>query len=422
MAGLFNRVFGGQSSVSAGNVDSDADFADFAANPAPPSHAAPSAVVATSTSAAAAAAAVSPGPDAAVYTKWYRVWERTTPADFYQEMAIVPFLLLIILTYLWGSRANRGRAKQWMETHRPIMEAEFAQVGLGKGKADLKQKTLSEFTTYATGRQSVAWLDVKLQLYPRYNPSRWFGQWLISFFMESLPAPTERMEAVAVCFDGKEKTLLPLPPMASKDSAFDGFVWAIVHKDVMAKLRDERYDVSLTTTKEHPKLPVWTTVMSESAEVTQALLTPELIQAITDTGDDFEALIVSDMPVDAPKTVDDLTPQKRVSLLTKLNASSSASSLFSYFLRMPDQLVSTAHFRPEALRKVRATRQEELQRIRKAGESEKDVDRRSEAEKRKKEERDRKLKKMSAEEQRKFLEQEKKKEQRKDMARRSMRA
>ena len=41
--------------------------------------------------------------------------------------------------------------------------------------------------------------------------------------------------------------------------------------------------------------------MSESAEVTEALLTPDLVKAITDAGEDLESLIVSDQPIDAPQ-------------------------------------------------------------------------------------------------------------------------
>jgi hypothetical protein len=40
--------------------------------------------------------------------------------------------------------------------------------------------------------------------------------------------------------------------------------------------------------------------MSESAEITETLLTPELIQAIEQAGNDFEFLIVTDQPIDKP--------------------------------------------------------------------------------------------------------------------------
>lgn len=259
------------------------------------------------------------------YTAWYRIWERTTIADFYQELFIVPIILVIVLVNIIGTRANRSRAKKWASTYLPMLESEYASVGFSGRKntkvgdvkqegiaetvagstevpADmLKEKSKSEYIAYATGRQNVAWLDVKISLYKRYNPLAWFGELATSFFVDSIAAPTEKVEATIYCFDGKEKTLLPSAP-ASKDSTYDGFVWAIVHKDKMRSLRDERYDISLTTTKDHPKLPLWATVMSESAEVTEAMLTPDLIKAVTDAGEDLEALIITDQPIDAPKT------------------------------------------------------------------------------------------------------------------------
>lgn len=75
-----------------------------------------------------------------------------------------------------------------------------------------------------------------------------------------------------------------------------------MNKNQMKQLRDERYDVSITFTKDHPKLPIWTTVMSESAEITSALLTDELVDAIKKAGDLFDYLIITDQPVEKPKT------------------------------------------------------------------------------------------------------------------------
>jgi len=258
------------------------------------------------------------------------VWERVTLADFYQELFLVPILLLVIALNLWGSRANRHRAKQWAATHLPLLESEFASIGFSgragrhnspklddsqtgstlAGSTDvpddmLREKSKGEYITYATGRQNVAWLDVKVTLYPRYNPFKWIGELALSFFFDTMTAPAERVEATVYCFDGKEKSLVPSPSQSgsggSKDSTYDGFVWAIVHKDKMKQLRDDRYDISLTTTKDHAKLPAWATCMSESAEVTEALLTPDLLKAINDAGEDLEALIVTDQPIDAPK-------------------------------------------------------------------------------------------------------------------------
>ena len=120
--------------------------------------------------------------------------------------------------------------------------------------------------------------------------------------------------------------------------------------------------------------------------------------------------------------LDDTIPRKRVSLAMLLGSNSASTALFACFLRIPDHLVTSAHFRPEALRKIKVTREEEQRKLRKIDEEEKAEERRLAADKLKREERDRKLSKMSAEEQRKFLEKEKEKTQRKGMKKQTMRA
>lgn len=262
------------------------------------------------------------------YTAWYRVWERTTLDDFKLEMYILPFLLAIIVVHVWGTKRNRSKARSWARSHVPVLQNEFVQVGYLKPAAGsnsvgdedlagalteaaklenvLREKKADEFTTYATGRQNTAFVDFKLTLAKRFNPFLRIGEHLLPLFFESFPPPQERLEATAYVFDGQETKIAPVygKTDAKKvpNSSFDGFVFAVVHKDIMKRLRDDRYDLSLTTTRDHAKLPVWTTVMSESAEVTDTLLTPELIKAINDAGDAFEALVVTDQPMDQPKT------------------------------------------------------------------------------------------------------------------------
>jgi hypothetical protein len=70
----------------------------------------------------------------------------------------------------------------------------------------------------------------------------------------------------------------------------------------MQAIRDERYDASITFTKDNAKLPAWLTVMSESAEITEALLTPELVKAAEKAGELLEYLLITDQPVDKPTT------------------------------------------------------------------------------------------------------------------------
>lgn len=120
--------------------------------------------------------------------------------------------------------------------------------------------------------------------------------------------------------------------------------------------------------------------------------------------------------------LNDTVPIKRVSLSMRLNPNPTSTALLGAFLRLPDHLVSAAHFRPEAMRKVRATREEETRKIKKLDEDEKAEERRTMSDKLKKEERDRKLASMKPEEQKKFLDRERAKERDKGMRKKTMRA
>ena len=295
--------------------DISTDFADFAGAP-DPTPASTTPMITQPLSAQPTAPILGSG---VAYTKWYRVWERTSPRDFYQEAFILPFVIILVALHAWGRRKNRRIAREWISAHAPALEKEFALVGFSGRKGTtptkpedlLKEKTAQEFITYASGRQNVAFLDIKLSLFKRYNPMNILLETTVSFFFESVRAPAERMEAIAYAFDGREKDLIPVPNAQEQEalearvkglqSTYDSFVWAVVHKDVMQKVRDGRYDISLTSTKDHPKLPQWATVMSESAEITDILLTPDLIAAITQAGDAFESLIITDQPNDKPQ-------------------------------------------------------------------------------------------------------------------------
>ncbi|RYN26098.1 hypothetical protein AA0113_g3045 [Alternaria arborescens] len=431
MADFVKGLFGGQKPAQAPVVGDD-DFADYAGAPEPT----PAAMSSFTTGTGAAQAAPTALGDSRPYTAWYRVWERTSMDDFKLEMYILPFLFALIAVHLWGTKRNRSKARTWMKAHAPVLSQEFAQVGhtrpSGEGEVTdvdslLKEKKADEYQTYATGRQNVAFVDFKLTFYKRFNPFAWFGESVLPLFFESFPPPSERLEATAYVFDGRETKFAPSYGQGESkkvtNSTFDGFVFAIVHKDIMKRMREERYDLSLTTTRDHAKLPVWTTVMSESAEVTDMLLTPELIKAVSDAGDNFEAIIVSDQPINAPRTLDETKPKKRLSLSLKF-ASDYATTLpiFQYFLRLPDQLASSAHFRPEALRRIKQTRDEQIAKIKKADDEEKAEERKLAADKLKKEQRDAKLGRLSADEQRKFLEKEREKNARKGMKRSTVKA
>ncbi|KAH8594867.1 hypothetical protein B0O99DRAFT_623808 [Bisporella sp. PMI_857] len=438
LGGLFGGSKPSDTAVPSGDSD---DFADFAGapDPSPASFSAiPSQAGFPGDSAAPTGAASVP------YTKWYNVHERHSLNEFKQEGVILGILAVIIVVHLFGSSVNRKKAKSWAKAISPVLRKEFALVGFGGRKAPtvadgedslaktlasdslelpedlIKEKSLQEFSTYATGRQNVAFLDFNLTLLKRYSPLTLIAEYGLSLFFESMPAPAERMEAILYPFDGREASIVPgqLPgsqELRKDKSSYDNFVWAIVNKDTMKQLRDERYDVSITTTKDSAKLPNWVTVMSESAEVTDLLLTPELIKAVENAGDLLEHLIITDQPIDQPLKLDDTVPKKRLYLSCKVPSGdySKVLPLFEYFIRLADVLVQSAHFRPEVTRKVKATRDNAIKQLQKVSEDEKAEERALEREKLKKQKRDNDLKGLDAKAQKKYLEKEKEKEIRK---------
>jgi len=293
------------------------DFADFQSLSAEPS---PAPLYASTTSASVSQPSTVPSfhPFAGrPYTKWYRVWERVELRDFQQEAIILPFVLALLLAHFWGTRSNKRKAHKWMKTIAPVLQAEFAQVGftppegeagnseLIKPEDALKHVAPNEYTSFATGRQNIAFADFRLTLLKWYNPFLTLAEYALNFAFDSLPAPAEKTEITLYPFDGSEKELVPSsigPKSSVSASSYDGFVWAVVHKNKIKSLRDERYDLSLTSTKDHPKLPGYLTVMTESAEISDAILSPELVKAIEEAGNDLETIIVTDQPIDAPKS------------------------------------------------------------------------------------------------------------------------
>jgi hypothetical protein len=114
--------------------------------------------------------------------------------------------------------------------------------------------------------------------------------------------------------------------------------------------------------------------------------------------------------------LDEAVPRKRIFLRYRLPSNNNYENLlpiFSYFVRLPDQLASAAHFRPEVLRKVKSVRDENIKQIQKVAEDEKAEERALERDKARKTKRDAELNALDAKAQKKYLEKEKEKELRK---------
>lgn len=199
---------------------------------------------------------------------------------------------------------NRGIAAKWMKENSKLLTQEFALVGFpvkGQSVSDddalVKENSAVEFISYATGRQGIAFAHITFRLIRRNNPVALLIEYIASFFFDSVPTPTDTVTITLSPFDGTEG------PAGNSASKYDNFIFGIVNKRVMRKLRDERYDLSLTKTTEGDinGLPVWSVVMSESNELSKIVTTDELKNALNGISSSvFDYLIATDQPVDKP--------------------------------------------------------------------------------------------------------------------------
>ncbi|RPA80908.1 DUF1682-domain-containing protein [Ascobolus immersus RN42] len=402
------------------------DFVDYEAAPSSVSSVVPIPTVASIIGETATPAA-QPTPLTTIPRgPWYAVWERHSIHEFHSELYIFAFIGLIIFAHLWGTKRNKARAKKWISVHAPVLAKEFAMVGFpGDGKSNtdrpdgletvplLKELGPLEYVSYASGRQNIAFVNIAIQLKRRNNPIAMAIETAVGFLWDSMPATTDTAIITIAPFDGGNGT--------GQSTKYDNFVFGFVNKNCVRKYREERFDMSLAKTSEGTilGLPNWSLTLSEGAELTQIVKTPELIDAVKDMGSEgFEFLLATDQPIERPTTLQECEPKKRITLRipitdASLEQNSASTKLLGSVIRWIDHIVATAHFRPEVARKIKATRDIEIKRLKKIEEDEKATELLAKRAEEKKKERDAKLRNLSADEQKKFLEREKEKELRK---------
>lgn len=419
MAGFFKA----SSASIASAVASDDDFADYSTPSVAPAAAAEPSFSPLSF------ASSTPAPA----SPWYAVWERHSLSEFKSEGWILFAMAVVVIAHIWGSKRNRAIATGFIATIAPVLSKEFSQVGFSKQAKEsedvdadkiVKANSNQDFVSYATGRNNVAFLNTTIKLQRRNNPVAWFIEAALGFFFEALATTSNDSVTMILCpFDGADPTT---NGKTNSNSKYDNFVWAIVNKKHMRRWREERYDLSLTRTSDWESLPNWLAVMGESKEIGDTCLYNELKEIVKECGSFLEFLLVSDMPKEKPTKLSELTPRKRITLELTLPPSSVAPEtvqrLVQAFIRLADHLAANAHFRPEVLRKVKATREDETRKLKKAIEEETKEERELKLAEKKKELRDAKLRSMSAAEQKKFLEKEREKERKDAMKKQSRKA
>ncbi|KAF8165327.1 hypothetical protein B0H34DRAFT_233751 [Crassisporium funariophilum] len=283
------------------------------------------------------------------YDGWQLRWKFIVfrPALLKTEALLILGLLFYGLFAYWGASSNAKKAKKWLSHHLPIFEQQFSKP---QSKHGLGQDGYSDYFNYSTGRRNIASLHTIFTLRPRHD----FFQWAFQTgrtFVDLQYRPVDDLQ-----LDFK------LAPGALADN----FVWAIVAKDDLLSVKDNRWDLTFTKTTENAVLPASFSVMSEYADITEHLLKPlgnfSLVTVLQDPKilPYFRSLSITDQPRDRPTTAIPAEEREKHVILT-LNAPSPSNAadtapLVAAMFQFIDQL-SKVTLRPETRTKLKKTRE-----------------------------------------------------------------
>ncbi|KAG6814195.1 hypothetical protein H0H92_000872 [Tricholoma furcatifolium] len=340
------------------------------------------------------------------------------PALFQLELYLLGGICLYFAITLAGIYRNKSKATEWhvlfslarvtadiclsrFKAYLPLLENQFSKP---LGQDGLRQDGYSDFYTFSTGRRNIASLHTVFTLQPRHD----FFQYLFQVARTFVDLHHRPKDDVTLDF-----TLAP-------DALSQDFVWAIVAKDELMSIKDNRWDLTFTKTSENPALPSSLSIMSEFADITDNLLKPSLVALLTNPKvlPYFRSLSVTDQTRFRPDTP--LPAEKRkkhviLSLSLPSGRVEDVSTLISGLFPFIDSL-HTVSLRPETKMKIKKARDELEKQLKTDAEREKKeeesqaVEDRKAAKRREEQER---ISKLPAAEQQKIMEKERKRALRK---------
>lgn len=278
---------------------------------------------------------------------------RITTYDWTLELVGLAIIGLIVLVFNFGAQINHYKVTRWLDSVYPVLNENFAQVGVKKGQSTIKDSAQS-YTSYATGRVNVKGLVSRFTLIARQNFFLYLAELAMSFFFESIETPSDQVEVVLNFIDAEK---------------LNKFIFAVVNKDGMSKARENNYYLSLTKTTESSKLPLQFVFMSESTELNENLVTPELLAALEKSSGILDYLAVTDLPADKPTTEAEFVSEPKIKLLLSLQTDAkslaAAKDLISEVLNLADRVVKFS-LKADQQKKINNVRVNELNKIKKA--------------------------------------------------------
>uniref|UniRef100_A0A8C8CV92 PAT complex subunit CCDC47 n=1 Tax=Oncorhynchus tshawytscha TaxID=74940 RepID=A0A8C8CV92_ONCTS len=201
--------------------------------------------------------------------------------SYYMEILMVTGLLAYIMNYIIGKNKNSRLATAWFNSHRELLESNFALVGddgtskdaVSTGK--LNQENEHIYNLWCSGRVCCEGMLIQLKFVKRQD--------LLNVLARMMRP---------VCDQVQIKVTL-------NDEDMDTFVFAVGTKKAMARMQKEMQDLS-EFCSDKPKsgakygLPEILAILTEMGEVTDGVMDSKMVHYITNHADKIESIHFSD--------------------------------------------------------------------------------------------------------------------------------
>jgi len=201
--------------------------------------------------------------------------------SYYMEILMVTGLLAYIMNYIIGKNKNSRLAHAWFNSHRELLESNFALVGddgtskeaTSTGK--LNQENEHIYNLWCSGRVCCEGMLIQLKFLKRQD--------LLNVLARMMRPACDQVQI----------------KVTLNDDDMDTFVFALGTKKAMARMQKDMQDLS-EFCNDKPKsgakygLPESLSILSEMGEVTDGLMDNKMVHYITNHADKIESIHFSD--------------------------------------------------------------------------------------------------------------------------------
>ncbi|XP_006638225.1 PAT complex subunit CCDC47 [Lepisosteus oculatus] len=201
--------------------------------------------------------------------------------SYYMEILMVTGLLAYIMNYIIGKNKNNRLAQAWFNSHRELLESNFALVGddgtskeaVSTGK--LNQENEHIYNLWCSGRVCCEGMLIQLKFLKRQD--------LLNVLARMMRPACDQVQI----------------KVTLNDEDMDTFVFAVGTKKAMARLQKEMQDLS-EFCSDKPKsgakfgLPEFLAILSEMGEVTEGVMDNKMVHFLTNHADKIESIHFSD--------------------------------------------------------------------------------------------------------------------------------